>query len=401
VRRLARLALLVATFLLAASVAEGILRLAWPWAALPRFRAGGYLDSQLHHRYPPDARMHDRFGHERYVVETNEDGLRSGWSRSAFRELGVRVAVLGDSFAFGYGLPVEQTFPVRLEALLRERLGREDVGVLNAGIVTYSPLLASALFEDVVRHYAPTTTLLLLDISDIADDHMYAGQLARRPGRRFAIDDQPLPDSPLRSLALWNLATPVQQWLREWRSPAPVRGRRPARIVIDGVEQRDHFFVMRHPLAKTRPFFEATLRNIEALAAQARAAGSDFALVIGPRHVHWDPGESPANPEAHLYGDDPTWHAEYLRFFEQAAPRLDHPVVELLPAFRASRATRASTTRPLVFAFDPHWNAAGHAVVAEVLVDFLAERAFGRAGGSDTMRGARQPAPASAAEQTP
>jgi len=83
VRRLARLALLVVTFLLAASVAEGILRLAWPWAALPRFRAGGYLHSQLHHRYPPDARMHDRFGRERYVVETNEDGLRSGWPRRA------------------------------------------------------------------------------------------------------------------------------------------------------------------------------------------------------------------------------------------------------------------------------------------------------------------------------
>jgi hypothetical protein len=387
--------LLVGTFLLAAVVAEGILRVVWPWSARPRFRAGGYLDSRLHHRYPPDARMHDRFGHARYVVATNEDGLRTSWSRAGFRKLGVRIAVLGDSFAFGYGLPVEQTFPVGLERRLRERFGRDDVGVLNAGIVTYSPLLARGLFEDVVRHYAPTTTLLLLDISDIADDHMYAGQLARRPGRRFAIDDQPLPDSPLRSLALWNLATPLHRWLREWRPSPPVRGRRPARILIDGEEQPDHFFVMRHPLAKTRPFFEATLRNVEALAAQVRAAGSDFVLVIGPRHVHWDPSESPANPEAHWYGDDPTWYGEYLRFFDEAAPRLDHPVVELLPAFQRS------TTRPLVFDFDPHWNAAGHAIVAEVLADFLVERASGAPGGSDTMRSAPKRARAAEGEETP
>jgi len=366
-RRFAPLGLLLATLAVFALVAELGLRLAMPWLALPPFRAGGYSDSMLHHRYPPSARMHDRFGLGRYVVETNEDGLRTPWSRAAFLEQGVRVALLGDSFTFGYGVAGDETFATGLEAQLRERLGRSDVAVLNAGIITYSPLLERALFEDVIRHYSPTLTLLVLDISDIADDHMYAGQLARRDGsRRFALEDEVWPDSRLDRVALWNLARPLRRALGLGVArPAPLRGRRPASIEVDGVVQRDHFFVMRLPLDKTRPFFDAMLRNIELLADQVRSAGGEFALAIGPRHVHWDPTESPHNYEAGRYGADATWHAEYLRYFEQWAPRLGFPVVPLLPAFEGS------LQRPLVFDHDPHWNPAGHAVVAGALADFV------------------------------
>lgn len=386
-RRLAQLGLLLGTLVAVAVVAELGLRVAQPWLALPRFRPGGYLHPQLHHRYPPNARMHDRFGFARYEVATNEDGLRSPWSRAAFREQGIRVAVLGDSFAFGYGLPAEETFSAGLEERLRRRLGRDDVAVLNAGIITYSPLLARALFEDVVSLYEPGLVLLLVDVSDVADDHLYAGQQAR-PGRprRFAVEEQPLPRSRLRHLALWNLATPVQRAVAAWRPAPALRGRRPGRIEIDGEEQRDHFFVLRHPLEKTRPFFEAMLANIDALARHVRAAGSAFAVVVGPRHVHWDASESPNNPEARLYGDTPVWHGEYLRFFEQVAPRRDYPIVELLPAFRAS------PTRPLVFDHDPHWNADGHALVAEVLAEFAAAQwrsvSPTASAGSDTMSAA-------------
>lgn len=382
-RRLAQFALLLGSLAVVAIAAELGLRTVLPWLALPRFRPGGYMHSQLHHRYPPSERMHDRLGHTRYEVATNEDGLRSPWSREAFGEQAVRVAILGDSFAFGYGLPEERTLPAVLQGRLRAERDSDDAAVLGAGIITYSPLLAAALFEDVVAAYRPTLTLLMLDISDVADDHRYAGQLARRDrGRRFAIEDQAFPDSGLRSTALWNLTAPLRNWLDPADGrPPPTRGRRPAEIRVDGAVQSDHFFVMRHPLSKTRPFFEDMLRNIDALAATVRAAGSDFALVIGPRHVHWDLAESPANPEANKYGRDPAYHAEYLRFFEEVAPGLDYPVVHLLPAFRAS------SQRPLVFDHDPHWNAAGHALVAEVLASFVLERTSGAGDPSVRMPG--------------
>lgn len=45
---------------------------------------------------------------------------------------GTRVVVLGDSLTAGYGLPLEQAFPARLEAAL-QRAGRK-VRVINAGV---------------------------------------------------------------------------------------------------------------------------------------------------------------------------------------------------------------------------------------------------------------------------
>lgn len=44
----------------------------------------------------------------------------------------VRVLVLGDSIAAGYGLPEEQALPARLEVALRD--GGADVDVINAGV---------------------------------------------------------------------------------------------------------------------------------------------------------------------------------------------------------------------------------------------------------------------------
>lgn len=44
----------------------------------------------------------------------------------------VRILVLGDSLASGYGLPADQAFPVRLEAALRKR--GHKVRLINAGV---------------------------------------------------------------------------------------------------------------------------------------------------------------------------------------------------------------------------------------------------------------------------
>lgn len=44
----------------------------------------------------------------------------------------IRLMVLGDSLTAGYGLPVDQAFPVRLQAALRKK--GLDVKVINAGV---------------------------------------------------------------------------------------------------------------------------------------------------------------------------------------------------------------------------------------------------------------------------
>jgi hypothetical protein len=64
---------------------------------------------------------------------------------------------------------------------------------------------------------------------------------------------------------------------------------------------------------------------------------------------------------------DEPYQYEYFRFFEQRRSTAPFEIIDLLPAFQASQ------EYPLVFRDDPHWNEAGHAFVARMLVDRLIE----------------------------
>ena len=68
-------------------------------------------------------------------MHTNELGIRSrpidGGGQS------VRVLVLGDSHAFGWGVPAEDAFPRQLESMIRGRFRSVPVEVINAGVPGY------------------------------------------------------------------------------------------------------------------------------------------------------------------------------------------------------------------------------------------------------------------------
>ena len=103
-------------------------RRAWSWTV----RAGvmwGLRSKDLHHVLPPLCDMyHGRFNDRGVFVKTNEDGatntvLAEGVSAASR----TRIAVLGDSLTFGYGVPVESAYPSRLEALLRSEYTRSSM----------------------------------------------------------------------------------------------------------------------------------------------------------------------------------------------------------------------------------------------------------------------------------
>jgi hypothetical protein len=135
-----------------------------------------------------------------------------------------------------------------------------------------------------------------------------------------------------------------------------------------GVIQRNHYFIFRLPLETTRPYFDRTWENVVELARETREAGADFALIVAPRYIHWDPTECPENLEGRMYVGSPEWHFEYIRYFDEAAATADFPVLRLLDAFERT------DERPLVFRADSHWNAAGHRVAARAIAEFIVER---------------------------
>jgi hypothetical protein len=356
-------------------VSEVALRWVLPERTLPLFRH--CRSSRYHHVSPPNRLMYyGDYDGKHVFVKTNEDGLRTRYSRNAFLGHQTRILVLGDSFTFGFGVRQSKGFTQVLENELRNRRPGADVAVLNAGNTSFSPLIESRRLADLAPHYKPNHVLLFLDPSDIGDDLRYATLIENAglgDGRFYAEDSSPYPYYG----ALWQCAAPYHLVFTEpFRLSRMLLGsprKRPAirslnrqiEVELDGNLERNRFFIYRYPLDETRPYFDATAGYVNEMAETARRVGADFTLFVSPRYHHWDPNESPQNWERVYYALDEPYQFEYFRYFDELRSQVSYPVVNLLGDFQTTREF------PLVFASDPHWNERGHAFVGRTVNQYL------------------------------
>lgn len=170
---------------------EVVCRLFLPGTSVIKFDVGGVSSRLFHHIYPPNTRLFTaRSEGKNAFLETNENGLRTEYSKAEFRKYKHRVIVLGDSFVLSVGIATEDSFPKRLEAHLRQAIGDDSVAVLNAGILSYSPFLEKLLFERKLLDYQPTLVLVVLDASDIGDDYNYEKESRQTNGATtFPLED--------------------------------------------------------------------------------------------------------------------------------------------------------------------------------------------------------------------
>jgi lysophospholipase L1-like esterase len=113
-------------------------------------------------------------------LATNSLGLRD-------REYGpkrtgeVRILSLGDSYAFGYGVELEEAYPKMLEAMLRERFPGVDISVISAGFTGYNT-------HHTMMEFARLQPLLNPDFviatfvagNDVAENAVFQRQLEQR-----------------------------------------------------------------------------------------------------------------------------------------------------------------------------------------------------------------------------
>jgi hypothetical protein len=375
-RRPGQTLLLCGSLLVTALLAELVLRAAVP-PSWPKFE---YVGSRhFHHLAKPGLRMFAGTAEgEAVVVETNADGLRTTYDRESFARHRHRIIVMGDSFAFGFRVTQEAAVPQQLEQILRSEVPDGDVAVLNAGLISYSPFLGQRLFADRLASYDPTLVLYLLDCSDIGDDAIYATELQTGPeGSWF---DVPGPSGYRYYGAIVELLrrAGVTEALRRPLDAlaAPKRGGAARgsyydfEVSIDGVPQKSRYFIFKHPLAKTRRYFETTFNHVRSLARSVEVAGARFILVVTPRFQHWSQRECPGNWEAKHYAREEPWQGEIFRFFAEKSREGEVAIVDLLPRFLETEEF------PLVFAEDPHWNRRGHAFVAGALASILREGGY-------------------------
>ncbi len=342
--------------LIAAGVALGLV------AAELAARGAGFeprtenVERRLFWVFDPELGWHHRPGQRgvlemagfRTEVAISAQGLRDR-EYAQPKPAGVRrVLVLGDSLGFGFGVEQQESFSERLEAELC------GVEVINASVSGYSTDQELLWFEREGWRYEPDLVVLLLTGNDVAMNEMsLVYGLYRKP--RFEIDaagrllDPRLPVAePARALrvlewlrgrlALLELANAqLHAWNAHGRARSLVSGERAAAPEAGSPDA---------PSADV-----LTVALLERLRERVRKQEGELLLMVTRRF--WT-------------GLD----EQFAAFLERLHARaLDPLFLDAQPGYREDA---------FLLEGDPHWNAGGHAFVAERLFERRELRALAR-----------------------
>lgn len=184
----------------------------------------------------------------------------------------LRVAVLGDSFTFGWGVAADEAWPALLEARLGSKLDGMDVEVLNFGVPGYNTWLQLLHWQRVVSRYRPDAVLLGYYSNDAAID--------RRVPNVYRLCPVPAPVGP-RLLGLAQERSALVRgahdlaWFVRVGSPVPPWD--------SGVVLREEHYG-----------FACSMAWLGELAQDVLATGARFAVVQLP---HMDGLDDPHDPE--------------------------------------------------------------------------------------------------------
>ena len=298
-----------------------------------------------------------------------------------------RVVTLGDSYTAALEVPLDESWPRRLERLLQARIPGATVEVVNLGVGGYATVNELLLFRRLGARYRPDLVLLALEDSDIRDNDDRLVENFVPGGPYFALVDGRLeprrhPDSPLKTvgralgqLRLVRLGHRISVGLAR-DSTATVS----SASGHDAATPASMSALYRAPRpAEWSRALSITIALIEDLDREVRAAGGRLVVVsLLPLHgerlravlERGDP--DPASPERTL-----------------AAAFAARRIPSLWPA-RALRDDERRTGQPARFARDRHFTSHGHLVVAGLVADFLGERGLlPRAGEGGPVREGR------------
>jgi hypothetical protein len=374
---LGRLGLVAVSCVVALGLVEAGLRLVPAWSrattrderfAFNPYRPDGRLGFSLH----PGVRVRHVDQDFSVTVKVNTLGMR-GAERGPSKPPGTaRILLLGDSFAFGWGVEQEETFGARLERLLKERVG--PIEVWSAAVPGWS--------TDQHYLYLRTRGLALNpDLVLLAEGENDPTELGFN---RLTLDEDRLPiriepqwriidaTGRMRYLArgheaLPRKAWPGEAWLKDhslfyhWlrfrlvklsavvtvqraRPPAPEWLTRDPARPISRLSPDD----LQRALA-TSPEFRLRyhLFLVEAIEREVRARGIPLRRLL----IAYSGETRPADPVLARH------HAACAAWGDAC--------------FDSARAIGAAETARFTFAHDSHWNREGHRHIGEALATWL------------------------------
>jgi lysophospholipase L1-like esterase len=350
-----RLLVAAAMIVLQFGVFEAALRYHGGSEAAPSFQRLFMSDEAIGYRLRPGAATRFTTPEFSTDIAINPQGVRDDpvGPKAADER---RIVVLGDSIVLAVQVEATDTFCRRLEERLNQRATDTAYRVINAGVQGYGPAEELLFFERVI---APLEPDLVLVVAFVANDAIEA--LDRRwkldPTERAAraVSDeaeQTLRRIVRRSMVAQIVRLRVNQAFSRF-SPRPA----PDRRILSYAER---------PPDEIRRSFTVAAAIFERIGAAARARGAAAAMILMPARFQLDPAEfvrvqEMVAPDGYAVEIDGA-----SRRFAEALRDREMPVLDLLPAFRAS-------TDPLAIFFrrTVHLTPEGHGVTAAALEQFL------------------------------
>ena len=377
--RQAKIALFLAATFLALATAEFAARYLFtaPLLDLPIYRR----DTQGNLLLRPGLRRRHVTRHWDVTVAVNEQGWRD--SSYPTPSGGPTLLGLGDSFAFGWGVELEES----LFFLVEERLKRvRATRFVKAGVPGTGPSDQWKLLRALWERYRPSIVVLVFFVGNDFTDVQMGGssQFEVRDGylRRRPLPDQP--DSWIKDVSWWLARySRLLQWLRDaqWNwARSELDSTAPANSVPRGWDAWLREFAQVHLRSypeRTERAVHLTLDYLGRLADFCRARSTVFALVVVPRSYQVYPGELAELKSALQLTDGELDLDRPQRILREWARRREVLLLDLLPWFR--RSVGVEPNKRLFYYPDAHLNPAGHGVAAEALYSFLTETRLTRA----------------------
>jgi lysophospholipase L1-like esterase len=362
-RAAARLFLLGISILLSLLIAEAAVRWVRPQPVMTVSRGLYAPDPPRRYRLQPGFRgkVGNRVEFDTRV-SINQQGLRG----AEVGPIGIkppgtfRVLALGDSFTFGVGAREKDTFPVRLQEILRSRDARAEV--LNAGAPGYGVPDEVAWFERWGRPLAPDVILVAVFVGNDLQD--------AAPGPKpMAVDGAlVMPGESTGSLSRWlYYHSQLFVLLKNSSLGASLRRLLGRPEPLEARQQREEFalYARDAPSETVRQGAAATEQAVAQLAASAGKAR--VLAVIIPSLIQVDPHRWQAN--LRRFGLDPSRYdrGRPNRIFQGIFGRHGIPVLDLTEPFTRDLARGGK----IYYAIDQHLTPAGYALTARQIADGL------------------------------
>jgi hypothetical protein len=363
----ARLALIVVGLLLPLLLAEVALRVAG--AILP----GDYQTVSFAEAHPEFGRRNrpgagwKKTSEYTSWIEVNSKGLRGAEIDYAKPPGERRVLITGDSFTFAEQVNQQETFTQRLEDRLNaERPGGASYRVLNAGSNGWATANEAVYLAKEGIRFNPDVVVVALYLgNDVSDNYRRVATVSDAVQADLALRGADSFDGPRRVLRKSELYTVFESGVL-------------AKLPWWGDDGGSNSSDRRPPrtLAEAEEAWTITERLLDRMRDVSESKGARFVVMVvpsatavaqrgGPAAKDFDDDEDDSGDDVKPGFEDP--HGSLAVISAQS----NLTTLDLLQAMR--RADNRIKER-LYYRQNAHWTAAGHAVAADELYDFLVER---------------------------